>query len=246
MTRQRETMPWQPAGDADAAGYRLALTVPVNNAAADGKASDLAVAKLTLGGNLVGSQPITFTITEGAAVFSNGKKQIDADTNPMGRASVTFTDTTAESGAMTAQMKNDPDVKSAPVSYTFIGGTKPNFAIAFSSLTPGGETADGTSENEGQVVVTVNGGQLTQAQIVKFEFDGGTASFDTMRPGVDQSLSNHSTLYVWTYNENGQDVADAYFNDVEAESVTVMASLKDHSDVPSQTQDFTFTARGSD
>ncbi|WP_206956992.1 hypothetical protein [Trinickia acidisoli] len=240
MTQANEALQSQSADDTDTSGYKLVLNIPDTSVAADGKTTNQADAKLTLGSLLESDQPVTFKITQGWAVFSNGLQQIDGPkTGPMGHSDVSFTDTTAETGKMIAWMTKNPTVQSDPATYTFTA-VAASYELTLSSLTPNGEQADGTSENEGRAVVTVNGKALGEAQIVRFEFVGGSASFDTSKPYV-QSGSDSHTLYVQTHSENGQDIADAYFADTVGETVTLKASLRDHSDVQPQSQDFTFT-----
>ena len=238
MTVGDEPQELHSIGQSDTGGYRLFLNVPSNGANADGSAKNTAEAKLTLGGLLQQKQPITFKITKGTAVFSNGLQQIDGQTTDiMGRVDVTFTDTTAEEGEMIAWMTSDADIKSNVAPYLFAAA--PHYDLALGSMTPDGESADGKSENEGRAVVTYGGGTLEQAQIVKFEFESGGATFDTTKPYV-QPGSNGHTLYVRTHRDGGQDIADAYFTDTEAEAITLVASLVDHPEVDPKTKGFKF------
>ncbi len=245
MAEQQKPSSLQRATADDESGYQLSLTLPADNAAADGNSADQAEAKLTRNGYLQPYAPITFQISSGSATFSNGSQQISGpETGPMGRSDVTFVDTKAESGEIVAWMTNSPHIRSDPVPYTFSGSTETAFAIALDSRV-NDEPADGKSENVGRAVVTQNSGSLSEAKIVKFEFESGAANFDLTKPNVVQSLSDNRTLFVTTHSDGGQDIADAYFADAHAETVTLKASLRDHTDVPFKTQDFTFTAAPS-
>lgn len=109
---------------------------------------------------------------------------------------------------------------------------------SLTSLTPNGVTAG--SYNEGEAVVTKNGGKPldeNETVVVTFTLSSSTASFDT------SPSSSPQTLYVNTYkNGKGQDIADADFTDTVPEPVvTLTAKLRDFQDVPSKTQNFKFT-----
>lgn len=246
MAEQQTPPSLQRATADDESGYQLSLTLPTDDVAADGKSADQAEAKLTRNGYLQPGVPITFEISSGSATFGDGSQQITGpETGPMGRSDVMFVDTKAESGEIVAWVTASPHIRSDPTPYTFIGATETAFAIALDSHV-NDEPADGKSENAGRAVVTQNGGALTQAQIVKFEFDNGTsARFDTTQPaGYVQPDSSPTVLYVKTHFDNDaqRDIADASFFDAQAETVTLKASLRDHTDAPFKTQDFTFTA----
>ncbi len=247
MTQKKEVSTvLQPAEADDGSAAPLSLTLPIDRAAADGKSANKVEAKYSRGGFLLPDASITFEISTGSATFSNGStKIVGPATDPMGRSDVTFTDTTAESGEIVAWLTSDPNIQSDPVPYTFTGTVAPkNYAFTLSSRTPQGEAADGKAENIGRVVVTENGGRLTEAQIVKFVFKNGAASFDTSQPYVQPLNSTSTVLYVETHfdDQSHCDIADAYFDDAKAETVTLEASLPAYSDLTPQTQDFTFTS----
>ncbi len=135
-------------------------------------------------------------------------------------------------------------VGSHPQPVTVEGSTALSYALQLSSLTPNGAQANSTAENQGRAVVTCGDAALQQAEIVKFTFDRGSATFDTTKPYVKLPDSTSTVLYVETHFDDGvkHDIADAYFTDAQAETVTLKASLPDAGEAPAKTQDFTFAA----
>jgi hypothetical protein len=135
-------------------------------------------------------------------------------------------------------------VGSLPQPVTVEGNTALGYALQLSSLTPNGAQANGTAENQGRALVTCGDAALQQDQIVKFTFDRGSATFDTTKPYVKLPDSTSTVLYVQTHREDGakNGIADAYFTDAQAETVTLEACLPDAAGVPAKAQDFTFAA----
>jgi hypothetical protein len=163
---------------------------------------------------------------------------------------VAFTDTVAENGTMTATVVKNPDGSRYPngpsdiESFAFTAVDV--YGLTFAKPPPANnQVADGSTPDQGQAVVTDNGGALKSPVIVKFEFASSTsAKFvvtgdDNIQPG-----STATTLYVQThYDSNlGKNIANASFTDTTAEGVTLKTSLKDYPDVTPKTQDFTFKA----
>ena len=225
-------------GEADGAYYNVWLTIPK---VAAGVMTNQARAKLSYGGWLEPGEEIVFTITSGSALFAGGLKTTTVTTDSFGCAFAAFTDVGSDAGEMTASMKTNPGVNdTAP--YSFSGGASPGFEIALSAIVDN-EPADGASDDQGRALVTYGGGALQDRQNVQFVFGAGSSAvFETDKPDV-QAGSTGSKLIVKTHlDEQGHDIADAYFHDATGEAVTLIATLIDHPEVSPGTHDFTFAA----
>jgi len=238
MTNTKELPVRAPGGEADGAYYNVWHTIPRVEA---GVMTNQARAKLSFGRWLEPGEPIVFTILSGSAVFAGGLKTATVTTDSFGCAFVAFSDAGSDAGEIKAAMKNNGDVSdTAP--YSFTGGASSDFKVAVSAIV-NDAPADGTTDDQGRALVTYGGGPLQDRQNVQFVFAAGSSAvFETDKPDVQEG-STGATLIVKTHlDEQGNDVADAYFHDASGEQVTLIATLVDHPEVPAGTMDFTFSA----
>jgi hypothetical protein len=236
MTNSKE-LP-APGGEADGAYYNVWLTIPK---VAAGVMTNQARAKLSYGGWLEPGEPIVFTIMSGSAVFAGGLKTTTVTTDSFGCAFAAFSDVGSDAGEIKAAMQDNTDV-SDKAPYSFGGGASSGFNIALSAVVDDAP-ADGTSDDQGRALVTYGGGPLQDRQNVQFVFGAGSSAvFETDKPDV-QAGSTDAKLIVKTHlDEQGNDIADAYFHDASGEQVTLIATLVDHPEAAAGTMGFTFTA----
>lgn len=236
-------------------GYNLVLLSIKDGEPADGTSEDQGRAVVTHnGGALQAAQVVQFQFENGASArFDVSRPDVQpGSTDTVLQVKTHFdassghdiadawlTDEVGETVTVEASLVGDTALTPQTLDFRFIASQ--TYEIALNALTDG-QPADGNSENAGQAVVTENGGQLTQPQIVRFEFDSGTsARFDTTKPaGYVQPNSSSTVLYVKTHFDNDaqEDIAEACFADNVAEAVTLTACL----DGQPQTQGFEFTA----
>ncbi|WP_442808620.1 hypothetical protein [Trinickia soli] len=205
---------------------------------ADGISENMAQAIVSCNGSgLPGPQTVKFELQGEGAFDMRGADVLPGSTGSTlyvkthndGRQDVAYAYFTAPwSGTTTLQasLPDHPKVEGRSVDFTFRSPSWP-YAIALSSLTLDGVPADGKSENHAQVVVTY-GGKPMGHTLVTFELDGAwAAKFDTDKPYVQSSSGN--TMTVSTYvDEQGRDVADAFFTDTSAERVMLKASFPEY------------------
>ena len=168
--------------------------------------------------------------TRGADVLPNSTgSTLYVKTHHDGRQDVAYAYFTAPwpgTTTLQAALPDHPEVEGRSVDFMFRSPPWP-YAVALSSLTLDGVLADGKSENHAQVVVTY-GGKPMGHTLVTFELDGAWgAKFDTNRPYVQSSSANTMTVSTYT-DEQGRDVADAYFTDSVAERVVLKASIPEY------------------
>ncbi|MFM0564584.1 hypothetical protein [Paraburkholderia sediminicola] len=240
--------------------YSLAFTVPplANNQAADGTPADEGQIVVTdNGGRIAAPVIVEFTFTDGSAQFvTTGDPNIQGGSTPttlhvrthydesLGKdlANASFTDQTAEGVTLKASLPDHTEAGSPTQDFTF--AAVDHYGLAFADPLSNNQLADGSSADEGRVIVTDNGGQLIAPVIVEFTFTNGSAQFVLTGDDNIVSGSTPTSLLVKTaYDSNlGKDIANASFTDQTPEGVTLKASLPDHTEAGSQTQDFTFAA----
>jgi hypothetical protein len=237
-------------------GFNLAVSSVTDDQPADGKADDQGRALVSYGGGkLQDRQNVQFAFGAGAsAVFettgpyvqagSTGTKLIvktRLDENGNDIADAGFHDTVAENVTLVATLVDHPEAPPGTHDFTF-AVAQPTFNVDIKAIKDG-QPADGSSDDQGRAVVTYGGGELQDRHDVQFVFGAGaSALFETTGPDV-QTGSTDTKLIVRTHlDENGNDIADACFHDAQAESVTLIATLVDHPEVPGGKKDFAFSA----
>lgn len=205
---------------------------------ADGISENLGRAIVSCDGSgLRGAQTVKFVLqwegtfdTRGADVLpgSDGST-LYVKTHNDGRQDVAyayFTASDAGSTTLQASLPDHPTVQGRSTDFRFSSPSWP-YAIALTSLTLDGVPADGKAENHAQVVVTY-GGQSMGRTLVKFELVGAWgAKFDTNKPYVNSSTATTITVSTHT-DEQGRDIADAYFTSTDAGMVTLTATFPEY------------------
>ena len=138
-----------------------------------------------------------------------------------------FTDSGAGNTTLRASLPDHPTVQERSTDFRFNSPAWP-YAVALTSLTLDGVPADGKSENHALAVVSY-GGKAYGHTFVRFELVGAWgAKFDTTKPDIYSSTATTLTVSTHT-DEQGRDVADAYFTDTSAEMVTLTATFPEYS-----------------
>jgi hypothetical protein len=254
MTRISETTSQMKQSNTAAADLGVQLGFDPNDSPADGQTPNGAIAKVTLDNLLKQGYGVLLKITTGSASFQNADpgtngKAITLTTGAMGRVTANFTDTVAEQDNMTATVVTGPGgspIANGPSDtkpYVFAPAISDVYGLGLKALVDGA-SANGKSADQGEAIVTDNGGSLASPVIVRFEFTQGAAKFVLTGDTNIQPGSTEQVLYVKTHSENGNDIAKASFTDSTAagETVTLKASLPDHPEVQPATLDFSFQA----
>ncbi|MDQ8730259.1 Ig-like domain-containing protein [Bradyrhizobium sp. LHD-71] len=229
--------------------WSLPLTPVANNAAADGTTPDVAqVGPVTRDGAVVSDgTAIQFSLNQSSsAQFLTGGQTTVVGTSG-GYAKVSFVDSKVETVTISAALQQDQNVKSIPPSLPFQFTAAPSYELTFTDPPlANNQAADGSTPDEAQVVVTDNGGRLSDPVVVTFDFLSGSATFVLTGDPNIQPGSTGQTLYVQTHYDStlGKDIANASFTDTNAEDVKVQGALKDFPNF-NDTQDFTFASVSS-
>lgn len=137
-----------------------------------------------------------------------------------------FTDSGAGTTTLQASFPDHPTVQERSTDFRFSSPPWP-YAIALTSLTLDGVPADGKSENHALAVVSYGGNPMGHT-FVTFELVGAWgAKFDTTKPDIYSSSATTLTVSTHT-DEQGRDVADAYFTDTTAGTVTLNATFPEY------------------
>jgi hypothetical protein len=137
-----------------------------------------------------------------------------------------FTASGAGTATLQASLPDHPTVQERSTDFRFSLPPWP-YAIALTSLTLDGVPADGKSENHALAVVSYGGNPMGHT-FVTFELVGAWgAKFDTTKPDIYSSSATTLTVSTHT-DEQGREVADAYFTDTTAGTVTLEATFQEY------------------
>ena len=168
------------AGPADTSANETALSVVINDAAANGSATNSVKAHIAdKNGNAVANQQVIFAIINGIGNFV-GSDTVTTDT--AGNAIIKITSTVADSVSITATVNGNSIINGSPAIVIFTNNpdvTNPNTALI---VVVGEAIADGqTTTSVKAHIVDQNGVQLPGQNIV-FVIDSGSGVIITPQP----------------------------------------------------------------
>lgn len=220
------------------------LTVTVNNAKANGVATDTVQAKVTdANGNLVPNVTVSFTAANGARITT-----ASATTNTQGLATTTLTNVTAGISKVTATVNGH----SQSVDTTFVAdsGTA-TVASGALTVTANNAKANALATNAVQAKVTDANGNVVPNVTVSFTADNGatvtTASATTNAQGIATTTLTSITAGISkvtaAINGHSQTVNTTFIADATTANVSTV-TLNDAviEKIANATDNFTFTA----
>lgn len=205
--------------------YTLSLDA-TSGATADGVATNTVTATLMNGSTYLSNMSLDFRITTGSALFPNGRQQTTVNTNVLGEAAVTFTDTVEESVTIIVILSSDSTIFQT-VNSSFDNGGNDNYILTLSATSTA--TAGGTETNSATATI-LKGGVTFANQTLIFSVIVGSAYF-----------INGSNFIKVSTDAHGQ--ATVSFADETAETVTLLVSIEKDTSVY-QTASSTFSSAG--
>jgi hypothetical protein len=116
-----------------------------------------------------------------------------------------------ETVTLTALLSDYPKVPPQTKDFTFAAPSLPDYQTESFNIIKDNAPADGTSENQGQVVVTLHPtGPSQHPRRFFLMFQGTTATFDLTKPDTTALVPDGSWIMMQTHKENGQDVANVF------------------------------------
>ncbi|WNI84131.1 Ig-like domain-containing protein [Citrobacter portucalensis] len=204
------------------------LTVDKDGSVADGKTANSATATVVdANGNPVAGQTVTWSADKGTVKFAAG-----GVTDTAGKATVTFTDTVAETANITASLNGSSQTK--PSSFMADASTA---TVSTLSIDKDGSLADGKTANSATATVVDANGNPVAGQTVTWSADKGTVKFAA--GGVTDTAGKATVTFTDTVaetanitaslNGSSQTKPSSFIADVTTATVSTLTIDKDGS-----------------